>query len=67
MSPDKLTRMANQIATFFRTQPGPDQAERVAGHLNDYWGPEMRAELKAHAEAHADELDDLVKRALPLI
>ena len=29
MSPDKLSRMANQIATFFRSQPGQDQAERV--------------------------------------
>jgi len=67
MSPEKLTRMANQIARFFRTQPGPDQAERVAGHLNDFWGPEMRAELKAHAQTPEADLDDLVRRALPLI
>ena len=67
MSPDKLSRMANQIATFFRSQPGQDQAERVAGHLKDFWGPEMRAELKAHAKHHEDQLDDLVRRALPLI
>jgi formate dehydrogenase subunit delta len=67
MSPDKLFRMANQIAIFFRSQPGPDQAERVAGHLKDYWGPEMRAELKARARGHEGELDDLVRRALPLI
>lgn len=67
MSPDKLTRMANQIAVFFRTQPGADQAEKVAGHLKDFWGPEMRAQLKAHANGHEAELDDLVRRALPLI
>ena len=67
MSHDKLIRMANQIATFFRSQPGPDQAERVAAHLKDYWGPEMRADLKAQAEDHDRELDDLVRRALPLI
>jgi formate dehydrogenase subunit delta len=67
MSPDKLTRMANQIAGFFRTQPGADQAERVAQHLKDYWDPRMRAELKAHAQGHEGELDELVRRALPLI
>jgi formate dehydrogenase subunit delta len=67
MSPDKLSRMANQIATFFRTQPGHDQAERVAGHLKDFWGPEMRADLKAYAKGHEDQLDDLVRRALPMI
>jgi formate dehydrogenase subunit delta len=39
MSPDKLVRMANQIATFFSSQPGEDKAERVAAHLKDFWGP----------------------------
>jgi formate dehydrogenase subunit delta len=67
MSEDKLTKMANQIATFFRSQPGADQAERVAGHLKDFWGPEMRDALKRHANEDDRDLDDLVKRALPLI
>jgi formate dehydrogenase subunit delta len=68
MSPEKLVRMANQIAAFFSSQPGSDQAERVAAHLKDFWGPEMRADLKNHVEAgHSDQLDDLVRRALPLI
>lgn len=67
MAADKLLRMANQIATFFATQPGRDQAERVAAHLKDFWGPEMRAELKAYALEHDGDLNDLVRRALPLI
>ena len=68
MSHDKLVRMANQIATFFDSQPGTDQAERVAAHLKEFWGPEMRAELKAHAAAgHQDEMSDLVQKALPMI
>lgn len=67
MSHDKLIRMANQIAGFFHTQPGRDQAERVAAHLRDFWGPEMRAALKHEAKAHADQLDDLVRKALPMI
>jgi formate dehydrogenase subunit delta len=67
MSPEKLTKMANQIATFFQSQPGEDQAERVAGHLKDFWGPEMRDGLKAAAMHDDSAMDDLVKRALPLI
>ena len=67
MAADKLLRMANQIATFLATQPGRDQAERVAAHLKDFWGPEMRAELKAYALDHDADLNDLVRRALPLI
>lgn len=67
MASDKIVRMANQIAGFFRTQPGSDQAERVAAHLKDFWGPEMRDDLKACAKAHDADLDDLVRRALPMI
>ncbi|MDG4648010.1 formate dehydrogenase subunit delta [Roseibacterium sp. SDUM158017] len=68
MSHDKLVRMANQIATFFATQPCPDKAERVAAHLKDFWGPEMREELKAHARRDGcADLDDLVRKALPMI
>lgn len=67
MPHDKLTRMANQIASFFATQPGADQAERVAAHLNDFWGPEMRAELKAQAATDDSDLSPLVRDALPLI
>ncbi len=67
MSHEKLTRMANQIASFFATQPGQDQAERVAAHLNDFWGPEMRAELKAHAAEDDSDLAPLVRDAIPLI
>ena len=67
MPHDKLTRMANQIASFFATQPGSDQVERVAAHLNDFWGPEMRAELKAHAAEDDADLSPLVRDAIPLI
>lgn len=44
MSRDKLVRMANQIATFFQSQPG-DAAEKVAEHINAFWEPRMRRQL----------------------
>lgn len=39
---DKLVRMANQIATFFLSQPQDIQAEGVATHINKFWEPRMR-------------------------
>lgn len=64
MSPDKLARMANQIAAFFESQPG-DQAQAVADHINANWAPAMRVEFLAH---HArQDLHPLVSAALPAI
>ncbi|MBE0453574.1 formate dehydrogenase subunit delta [Roseovarius autotrophicus] len=63
MSPEKMVHMANQIATFFKTQPGTDQAVRVALHLTDYWEPRMLAQLHAHVSAGGEGLDDLVTAA----
>ncbi|WP_424988159.1 formate dehydrogenase subunit delta [Microbulbifer sp. S227A] len=64
MSPDKMIRMANQIATFFKTQPGQDAPAMVAAHISDFWEPRMRAQLRAHAEAGGAGLDDVVLSAL---
>lgn len=60
MSPEKMVYMANQIATFFKTQPGEDAAARIAGHIRDFWEPRMRAQLRAHVEAGGSGLDAAV-------
>ncbi|SDE84518.1 formate dehydrogenase subunit delta [Limimaricola pyoseonensis] len=57
----KLIRMANQIATFFESQPPGDRAERVAAHLRSYWEPRMRDRLFAMMET--DEAQDLTPLA----
>ena len=67
MSPEKLVHMANQIATFFRTQPGTDQAERVAQHLRDYWDPRMRAQIAQIAEDPGSGLSPLARDAVALL
>lgn len=51
MSPDKMVHMANQIAAFFRSQPGEDRIDRIAQHLSDYWAPAMREELVRYVAA----------------
>lgn len=60
MSPDKMIRMANQIATFFHSQPGADTADEVAKHIRDYWDPRMRAQLRDHVAGGGDGLDPAV-------
>lgn len=67
MSPEKMIMMANQIATFFRTQPGEDQAQRVADHLNDFWEPRMRQQLAAHIENGGEGLDPLAVSAFAML
>ncbi|HRO09955.1 formate dehydrogenase subunit delta [Amaricoccus sp.] len=63
MSHDRLVTMANQIGTFFATQRREDQAGRVAGHLQDYWTPEMREELFRLVDSGAEGLHPLVIEA----
>ena len=67
MSPEKMVYMANQIATFFKTQPGIDQAEKVAGHIRDFWEPRMREQLFRFAETGADGLDPVVMTSIRLL
>ncbi len=67
MQPEKLVRMANQIATFFATQSGEDKAARVAAHLNDFWDPRMRSALAAHIAHGGAGLDPLVVEAAGLL
>ncbi len=67
MSPEKLIRMANQIAAFFEHQPdgGP---EAIAAHINDFWEPRMRVRLLELArEGKAQGLRASVRDALPAL
>ncbi|MAM62640.1 formate dehydrogenase subunit delta [Maritimibacter sp. UBA3975] len=63
MSPEKMVTMANQIATFFMTQPGEDQASRVADHINDFWEPRMRRQLLDYVAAGGEGLSPLLIEA----
>jgi formate dehydrogenase subunit delta len=67
MSPDKLARMANQIAAFFHAQGHDDAVAGVAGHINAFWEPRMRRDLLVLLDGSGDGLDPLVREARPLI
>ena len=67
MSPDKLVRMANQIATFFESQPHDEAVAGVADHINKFWEPRMRAQFFDIIEEGDEGLTPLVIEAAPLI
>jgi formate dehydrogenase subunit delta len=64
MSPEKLVRMANQIALFFQHRSDDEAAAEIANHLNAYWEKRMRAQILAHLAAGGEGLDSRVKAAL---
>ncbi|MFV0386260.1 formate dehydrogenase subunit delta [Paracoccus sp. (in: a-proteobacteria)] len=66
MSPEKLVMMANQIATFFNSQPG-EPAEKVAAHLSDFWEPRMRRQLQDYVAGGGNGLNPSVLRAVALL
>lgn len=59
----KLVRMANQIATFFLSQPEAVRVEGVATHINKFWEPRMRRELFEHIDQGGEGLLPLVMEA----
>ena len=64
MSAEKLVRMANQIADFFRTQPDEAAVAGVADHIKSFWNPVMRRQIYAHLDAGGEGLGDLALRGL---
>jgi formate dehydrogenase subunit delta len=67
MQPDKTVRMANQIATFFLSQPEAERASGVATHINKFWEPRMRRAFLDHVDAGGEGLMPLVIEAAKLV
>lgn len=63
----KIIYMANQIATFFDSQPKEDGPKGVATHINKFWEPRMRRKLFAHLDSGGEGLKPLVLKAAELI
>ncbi|WP_454687432.1 formate dehydrogenase subunit delta [Agrobacterium leguminum] len=60
---EKLVRMANQIATFFMSQPEDIRIEGVATHINKFWEPRMRRRFFEMVDAGAGDFLPLVLAA----
>ncbi|MEZ0168472.1 formate dehydrogenase subunit delta [Microvirga sp. TS319] len=64
MSTEKLVRMANQIASFFRSYPEDQAARGIHDHLVAFWTPAMRATLLEHVRTDLRSVDPLVAKAV---
>lgn len=60
---EKLIRMANQIATFFNSQPEGVRIEGIAGHINKFWEPRMRRRFLQLIEDESTGFQDIVRQA----
>ncbi|EWY36715.1 hypothetical protein N825_25680 [Skermanella stibiiresistens SB22] len=67
MQPKDMIRMANQIATFFKSYPHDEAVTETAGHIKAFWDPRMRKALYAHVAAGGEGLDDLVREAARML
>ncbi len=65
--PETLVRMANQIARFFASQPGPAGAAGVADHLRAFWDPTMRRRILAWVDDGGEGLDPLALEGVHLL
>lgn len=63
----KIVRMANQIATFFLSQPENVRAPGVANHINKFWEPRMRRQFFDVIDAGGGELLPLVIESAKLV
>jgi len=67
MSSYKIVRMANQIATFFESQPLAEAPAGIANHINKFWEPRMRREFFSLVDAGGEGFKPLVLQSAPLI
>ena len=63
----KLVRMANQIATFFKSQPEAERVHGVATHINKFWEPRMRKVFFELVERGDAGFDPIVIAAADII
>ncbi len=61
---EKLVRMANQIASFFRSYPDAEAITGIHEHIVSFWSPVMRRDLDAYIGHTQEGVDPLVLRAL---
>ena len=63
-SDQKLVRMANQIATFFRSYPDEEAVAGIHKHIVAFWTPKMRQSLQAFGPTEGSGLDPRALQAI---
>lgn len=61
---ERLIYMANQIATFFASQPGDTAVEGTRAHIRKFWDPRMRTAILAYVAQGGDGLSPIARQAV---
>ena len=65
MDAQRLVAMANDIASYFASEPDREVAiAGVTNHLEKFWDPRMRRQLLAYLEADGEGLGELARAAV---
>ena len=63
MHEERLVKVANQIADFFRLKPEEEAIAGAADHIVKFWDPRMRAKMAAHLAQGGEGLNPLALKA----
>lgn len=65
MNTEHLVKMANQIESYFRSDPDRDAAViAIESHLRRFWDPRMRKAIVAHCDLGGEGLGELARAAV---
>jgi formate dehydrogenase subunit delta len=67
METKDMVRMANQIATFFKSYGAEEGTKEVANHINNFWEPRMRSHFFDFVAKGNTGFDPMVLAAVPMI
>ena len=65
MDKNNLIKMANDIGSYFKSEP--DRALAISGieqHIRNFWEPRMRKEIVEYIEKGGNDLIDIVAEAV---
>jgi len=63
MQEERLVKMANQIADFFRLKPEEQAIAGAADHIRKFWDPRMRTQMADHLASGGAGLNPLALKA----
>ncbi|MDD4914018.1 MAG: formate dehydrogenase subunit delta [Methylococcales bacterium] len=65
MDNSNLIKMANNIGSFFKSEPDRELAvQGVEQHIRNFWEPRMRRQIIEYTQAGGNELMDIVAEAV---
>ena len=67
MESKDMVRMANQIATFFKSYGAEEGTKEIATHINNFWEPRMRQHFFDYVAMGGVSLDPMVMAAVAMI